>query len=270
MNSNPLFHTSDGIIAIAYCCKFTLATGEIIGLTDRDSNITIGGIVYNSDPEMNVVMIHNGKNAGSVEIETMAETNTDKPSSSYSLAKIEVFLVNYENVYQRLSVFKGIVHKEVYRSKRLSIYARKELAYELSKKVCGVFSPQCRAQFCDHHCKLNSAQFTLNGSVEKVLDEHKSFEDSKLVPTNDYYKYGVVKFLTGGNKNLSLQVCSHSGNSVILAAPAPYPITTGTSYSIIAGCDKNFSTCGEKFRNTMNFRGEPHIPDIHSIYTTSD
>ena len=32
-----------------------------------------------------------------------------------------------------------------------------------------------------------------------------------------------------------------------------------SKYQIIAGCDKNFQTCKNKFNNKDNFRGEPYI-----------
>ncbi|WP_353285542.1 phage BR0599 family protein [Wolbachia endosymbiont (group B) of Agrotis puta] len=39
-------------------------------------------------------------------------------------------------------------------------------------------------------------------------------------------------------------------------------ISTGDKYSILAGCDKAFLTCKNKFNNTVNFRGEPYIPVV--------
>ncbi len=37
-------------------------------------------------------------------------------------------------------------------------------------------------------------------------------------------------------------------------------IALGDQFRIVAGCDKQFSTCKEKFDNVANFRGFPHVP----------
>ena len=40
----------------------------------------------------------------------------------------------------------------------------------------------------------------------------------------------------------------------------PEPIAAGDTFDVTAGCDKQFSTCHDKFANVVNFRGFPHIP----------
>ena len=37
-------------------------------------------------------------------------------------------------------------------------------------------------------------------------------------------------------------------------------IAPGDTFTITAGCDKQFATCGAKFANAVNFRGFPHMP----------
>ncbi|MDD9331183.1 MAG: phage BR0599 family protein [Wolbachia sp.] len=52
---------------------------------------------------------------------------------------------------------------------------------------------------------------------------------------------------------------------VTLFTPPPYKISAGDQYSILACCDKTFLTCKNKIiNNTVNFRGEPHIPGFIS------
>jgi uncharacterized phage protein (TIGR02218 family) len=40
----------------------------------------------------------------------------------------------------------------------------------------------------------------------------------------------------------------------------PEPIALGDTFAVTAGCDKRFPTCRDRFNNTVNFRGFPHIP----------
>jgi len=55
-------------------------------------------------------------------------------------------------------------------------------------------------------------------------------------------------------------VKEHRNKVVTLFTSPPYQISVGDKYSILAGCDKTFSTCKNKFHNTVNFRGEPYVP----------
>ena len=45
-------------------------------------------------------------------------------------------------------------------------------------------------------------------------------------------------------------------------APAP-----GTALQLIAGCDKRFETCRDRFANAVNFRGFPHMPGRDFVFS---
>ena len=38
------------------------------------------------------------------------------------------------------------------------------------------------------------------------------------------------------------------------------PASAGDGFQIIAGCDKQFATCREKFENSARFQGFPFLP----------
>jgi uncharacterized phage protein (TIGR02218 family) len=40
----------------------------------------------------------------------------------------------------------------------------------------------------------------------------------------------------------------------------PEPLALGDTFVVTAGCDKRFSTCRDRFANSVNFRGFPQIP----------
>ena len=57
---------------------------------------------------------------------------------------------------------------------------------------------------------------------------------------------------------LALRLEGRAHESLVIG-PAGY-ISGGDSFRIVAGCNKQFSTCRAKFANTPNFRGFPHVP----------
>ena len=87
--------------------------------------------------------------------------------------------------------------------------------------------------------------------VTRVIDE-KRFEDTNLTESDEYYKHGIVKF------PMFEAIVKEYKNQIVTLFTS-YKISVGDQYSILAGCDKTFLTCKNKFNNTINFRGKPHI-----------
>jgi hypothetical protein len=80
-----------------------------------------------------------------------------------------------------------------------------------------------------------------------------------------YFAYGLVSFTSGQNKGYSMEVKTFAPGVVTLALQLPFPLAAGDTYTIIAGCDKQFGTCRDRFNNIIHFRGEPYIPGIDTI-----
>jgi uncharacterized phage protein (TIGR02218 family) len=47
---------------------------------------------------------------------------------------------------------------------------------------------------------------------------------------------------------------------VSLWAVPPFIVAPGDAVTLRAGCDKQFTTCRDKFGNAVNFQGFPHMP----------
>ena len=50
------------------------------------------------------------------------------------------------------------------------------------------------------------------------------------------------------------------GFGLAFAAPVGDWVVAGDAVTVLAGCDRRFATCRDKFANSINFRGFPHIP----------
>lgn len=83
--------------------------------------------------------------------------------------------------------------------------------------------------------------------------------------TSGYFDRGLITFTSGPNTGLSMEVKSYTVGQMILVLPMPYVVAVGNTYSLIAGCDKTFPTCRDRFSNVLNFRGEPYLPGTDSI-----
>ncbi|MGN7678977.1 MAG: DUF2163 domain-containing protein [Anaplasma sp.] len=267
-----LSHVSQEIITTAYCCKLTLKDKTTIGLTDCDSDLNFGKILYSSVNSINLGPVCDSSDVSTAHVEVIAGNliaQEGMSAESFDRAAAEIFLVNYENLSQgKMVLFSGTIAEFTTCDDRIKL-TLEGAKHALLNRIGELFSPHCRAQLCDSRCGLAKERFTFQGSIEKVAGP-LAFEDTKLPHMDGYYKHGVVTFSKSSNRGISIDVRDHRGYAVHLAEPAPHPFLVGDTYSIIAGCDKSFSTCRTKFDNVLNFRGEPHVPDLHSIYPPMD
>ncbi|QXK92102.1 DUF2163 domain-containing protein [Neoehrlichia mikurensis] len=269
-NKNLTKHLSQNIITIAYCWKIILKNNSIIGFTNHDKDLIINNITYHAKSGTQIHPINfNIISEGQTKIESVINSDlidvSDIIHGKYDSSHVEIFIINYENISQGiLTLFTGIIHKITLNNDKF-IAELKGLSNILSHNITNVFSPQCRAQFCDNQCKSKKEKFTVISVITNII-HNNMFEDINLLCIDNYYKYGTVTFLTGKNLNISLSVISNKDKYIQLAKSPPYPMYINDKYSIIAGCDKNYTTCHNKFNNTKNFRGEPHIPDTNTVY----
>lgn len=80
-----------------------------------------------------------------------------------------------------------------------------------------------------------------------------------------FFSYGMVKFTGGLNAGYSMEVKQFAPGVVALTMAMPNPIAVGDTYTIIAGCDRQFGTCKNRFNNVVHFRGEPYTPGVDTM-----
>lgn len=129
-------------------------------------------------------------------------------------------------------------------------------AAALSRAACPTTSPECRASLGDKACRVD-----LRGRSIRALVTAANGQDITLNrPIGVNYAAGRLRYLRGANCGLASRIISVDGSTVRLQEPPPGPVETGEEVELHEGCDKRFSTCTERFRNALNFRGEPHLP----------
>lgn len=89
---------------------------------------------------------------------------------------------------------------------------------------------------------------------------------------DDFYKYGGLRWVTGLNAGLAMEVKSWVGSTrtMELFLPMPYIIAVGDVFTVFRGCDKTLATCIAKFDNVINFGGEPHVPGEDDLFMFPD
>lgn len=256
---------------LATCWQLTLMNGTIIGFTDCDQALKIDDITYHISSSFNYSNIERNSSLTIDNLQIEGAISSDYISDQdilagkYDEAKIKIFRVNYENPNQKkTTLMSGSIGKILISGNKF-IATINGISEKTQQQIVDTFSPSCRAHFCDHLCKLQASDFTAQGRVTDVIIDKRKFTDNSLSMPKNYYKNGLITFVCGGNKGISIEVKASDVNEVELFLSAPYEINCGDKYHITAGCDKLFTTCANKFNNTINFRGEPHMPGTNKL-----
>ena len=179
-------------------------------------------------------------------------------------ARTRVMLVNYRDLTMgHIDVLTGWVGMTSVADNKITIELR-DLAQAIQQEIGDKVVPYCRAQVGDTRCGVDLSLYDDTGSITTVTDQI-TLIDSASVKADGYFTGGQIKFLTGANAGLVVDVVSFASKTFVLAYRLPGTVVVGDTYYATIGCDKKLSTCKNTFNNVANFRGEPHVPLPESV-----
>jgi len=256
--------------SIATCWQLQLKNGSSLGFTNMDFALEVDGIKYHANSGFYPSSLLTSKQLKEADFEAYGILDSqlinekDILAGLYDDAQVMIFLVDYLNPSHGKIVLKSGYIGDI-----------KIKGQQFIAKICGpiqacdktigcLYSSLCRTKFADDRCKMCKTSFSKTGIISEVLSEIK-FSDLSRIEPESYFAFGEITFSTGLNAGRTTEVRSSITNVIELMLPLPDPLQKGDKYTIIAGCDKQFSTCITKFNNALNFRGEPHIPQSDRI-----
>lgn len=276
-------HLDVGATTLCHCLRLEAADGEVLGFTDHDRDITFDDVTYEAQSgfEPSRVQSEAGYVPGNLEI--AGALTSDRLSEArlragrYDRAVFTLHLVNWQDIVERLLVRSGhlgeVSHGELGFTAELRGFAQK-----LDEPRGRVFQYGCDAALGDLRCGVDLATAVMRGEgiVTQADGGDRFTADGLSEFADDWFSGGVVTWLTGGNAGLRRAVKQH--RNIDGAATLSFwqamsaAISLGDSFSVTAGCDKQFATCKAKFSNAPNFRGFPHMPgnDFVASYPNRD
>lgn len=278
-----LSHLEEEVTKLATCWVITLQNGQTFRFTDHDKDITVvsGSPVEDQDGTYISAVGYSGSNIshasdGSVDnmevvaiIDDAGISEDDLQGGVYNGAEVRLFGVAWDNPSQGIArTSRGFFGEYGLKSNQATIEFR-ELQQVLHQKIGRTVKPACDADLGDDRCQVNLTPLTVTGTVSSATDRAR-FVGNTSGSGSQWYRFGVVTWLTGLNAGLRMEVKSHSGTSLELFLPMPYQIQNGDTYSIYPGCDKLKATCISKFNNIDNFQGFPDVPGSDAMLNPPD
>ncbi len=259
---------------IAKCLQITLTNGNILAFTEYFKDLLIDDIVFKSSNgfQGNKIQQYSDITASEEEVIAFIDKNNIKKedvfSGLFNDAKVQIFYVDYNHIeYGKIPITNGIISRINFKDDKIFFNISGILSL-LEKTIGETYSSFCRAGFCDKKCSLNIDDYKFSGEILEIISntEFICTGENILNKEINYFKYGLITFKSGKNKERKIEVKQSNGSNIILNTKLFFSPEVGDRFEITAGCNKKFSTCIEKFNNAINFRGEPNLPRTTKIY----
>lgn len=262
-----------------YLCriwKLTLANGSVFRFTDLTQDITVEGELYQFDPGVRVsaVVKSSGGQPDNAQVEITTSANFMQLNrirqGALKDAAFDMWIIDWRDPdhYGLIDLFSGGMGELKYQNKgKIDLGLNSSIGGSNNAQIGELYSRQCRARLGDSRCKfdLESAKFAIE--VTAITGGgYVIASDSLVGTTNDSFKFGKIIWDSGLNDGLSDEVKASNGGTgtATLTLYPRNPIQIGDTGFIYPGCDFQVSTCGQRFNNLNNFRGEPYVPPPNS------
>jgi uncharacterized phage protein (TIGR02218 family) len=256
-----------GLTTLAFCWRMERRDGICLGFTGHDRDLVIGGLVYRSAPGMlpSAISVSDDFDASALDISGALTSDSigeaDLAAGRWDRASVSLFLIDWEDPGgERLNLARGELGDVTVKSNGFEAELRGGAAL-LERAVAEQTSPECRAELGDRRCRVDMA-----GRVHTTRVTGVPAEDVVIVAEapggNGAYGFGRLRWIGGSNSGLESAILASEGVELRLHEAPPFAVAAGVLVEIREGCDKSFATCGARFANAENFRGEPHLPGM--------
>lgn len=283
ISSNLRTHLAGEVTSWATCWRVTLTNGTVYGFTDHDADLIIGGVTYlaSSGYSASEVQTASDLSVDNLNIQGFLDSpvifEADFIAGLWDYAQVNIFRINWADLTQ------GLMHErrgwlgEVSLKRGQFTVELRGLLQALTRPITELYSPGCRARLGDERCTKDLTDYTASFAVNLVSSDRlfsaviigspqtlRLSPSSTGNPTDDYFRGGLLTFLSGANAGLNMEVKAYTAASGLftLHLPMPYGVESGDVFTVYRGCDKAFPTCRDVFDNVLNFRGEPDVPGL--------
>jgi uncharacterized phage protein (TIGR02218 family) len=265
---------ASGITTHCQCWKLTRRDGVSLGFTDHDRDLTISGILFEAASGIDAASVEAETGLASVGGEINGALTSvrirpeDIEAGRYDGAELRRWLVDWKA--PALDFLMDVVTiGEIKRRDGTFIAETHNALHALDAEQGRLYASTCPAELGDTACGFNLTPwpFTQTVVVEGTDGRHELSAASLAISIPGLYARGRLRVISGANAGVTIPIRDHQGAILRLWQGLPAELAPGDQAVVSAGCDKRFSTCRDRFYNTLNFRGFPLILSPEFAYS---
>ncbi|MBN4046387.1 DUF2163 domain-containing protein [bacterium AH-315-P15] len=272
-------HLDTGATTLCRCWQITRTDNVTYGFTDHDEDLTFSSIIFEAATGFTATAVESSLGLNVDNLDVIGALNSSRLNDDdlarglYDNAAITIWYVNWQDVSQRIILRAGNLG-EVSRGPTTFSAEVRGLAHNLNQVAGRVFQRVCDADLGDARCGVDLTSATYKGSGAVATPEsNRAFAVTGLEGfANGWFSRGKLSWVSGANNGRAMEIKIHSPGRIELWLPMADTVAASDTFDVVAGCEKSFTICRQKFSNTVNFRGFPHMPgnDYVVSYPTSD
>jgi uncharacterized phage protein (TIGR02218 family) len=273
-------HVATGETTLCRAWRVTCRDGFRLGFTEHDQRLAFDGTVFEPGTGFAATEASSasGLAAPGVEVRggfsSEAITQADLAAGRYDGARVEVFLVNWQEPDEQHLLITVQEIGEVSRAGPGFSAELRSFAHRLQQPEGRIYNRRCDAALGDDRCRVNMA--VANRRLEAVVEEVQSADRLTLSGLPDledgHFRLGHLQFDAGAlsGRRLAIEESGAAAGGLValrLWLPLEAQPLPGDAVTLTVGCDKSFATCRATFANQLNFRGFPHMPGSDFAYS---
>lgn len=261
----------DGATTLCRCWSLTRRDGRVFGFTDHDRDLAFDGLTYAARSGLEAAeasaelgfAVGGGDVAGA--LSAAGITPEDIAAGLYDGAGIESWLVDWSDPQARLLLDVATIG-EIRREGAAFVAELRGLMQQLDIEQGRLYRATCDAELGEPRCGVTLAdpRFRTTGTLAALIAPDRLRVSLAGSFAGGWFTGGRLAWTAGANDGLAADIRSHvadaTGTLLDLWEPPARTPAPGNAFTLTAGCDKRFATCSDKFGNTPNFQGFPHMP----------
>jgi uncharacterized phage protein (TIGR02218 family) len=265
-----------GAASLCTCWLLTRADGTKLGFTDHDRDLVLAGTpcaaatgwtAGAAETELGV-KAGTATTTGALDpnvLESVAITEADIAAGRYDGAVVEAWRADWTAPETAVLLWRGTIARLVRTGAAFTAEIEGPL-WRLQRAAGRLYGKGCDARLGDARCRadVSGAAFNGVGAVVSADGDRRLVVSGLAAFAAGWFGGGLLTWTTGANAGAVQTVAGHlvgeTGVVLVLEEAALQGVAAGDAFTVVAGCDKAFSTCGSKFSNLANFQGFPDIP----------
>ena len=263
-------HLAGGVTTLCRCWSLRRRDGLALGFTAPDRDLIVAGLVHEARTGLEAAeasaelgfAVSGGDVAGA--LSSLGLTEADVAGGLYDGAAVETWLVDWTNPETRLLLDLATIG-EVRREGDAFVAELRGLTHRLDAERGRTYRATCSADLGDARCRVDLDAWLTEGRVTAIPEPATLSAVLAGAFADGLFTGGRLTWTGGANAGHAADVRLQLGDLIELWTTPPRPVAPGDAFTLTAGCDKRLATCRDRFANTANFQGFPHMPGNDAV-----